>query len=132
MTGEREKAVFKILGEFVDRGWLEPSYTEWASAAFVVPKKVEGDWRMVVDYRGLNEVLVHDSYNLPLIDSLLQKQAEMKVFTVLDMKKGYHQMPLAKGSRHFSAMTTPSGLLQWKVMSMDVKNGNAAFQRMME
>ena len=132
LTGEREKAVIKIVEEFVDRGWLEPSYSEWASTAFVVPKKVEGDWRMVVDYRGLNEVTVHDSYNLPLIDSLLQKQAAMKVFTVLDMKKGYHQMPLAKESRHFSAMTTPSGLWQWKVMPMGVKNGNAAFQRMME
>ena len=51
--------------------------------------------------RGLNEVTVHDSYNLPLIDSLLQKQAAMKVFTVLDMKEGYHQMPLAKESRQF-------------------------------
>ena len=53
LTGEREKAVIKIVEEFVDRGWLEPSYSEWASTAFVVPKKVEEDWRMVVDYRGL-------------------------------------------------------------------------------
>ena len=132
LTGEREKAVVKIVDEFVERGWLEPSYSEWASTAFVVPKKVEGDWRMVVDYRGLNEVTVHDSYNLPLIDTILQRQAMMKVFTVLDMKKGYHQMPLSQESRPMSAMVTPSGLWQWKVMPMGVKNGNAAFQRMME
>ena len=132
LTGEREKAVVKIVDEFVERGWLEPSYSEWASTAFVVPKKVEGDWRMVVDYRGLNEVTVHDSYNLPLIDTILQRQAMMKVFTVLDMKKGYHQMPLSQESRPLSAMVTPSGLWQWKVMPMGVKNGNAAFQRMME
>ena len=52
MTGETEKAVVKIVDEFVERGRLEPSYSEWASTAFVVPKKVEGDWRMVVDYSG--------------------------------------------------------------------------------
>ena len=43
LTGEREKAVVNIVGEFVERGWLEPSYSEWASTAFVVPKKVAGD-----------------------------------------------------------------------------------------
>ena len=71
LKGEREKAVIKIVEDFVDRGWLEPSYLEWASTAFVVPKNVEGDWRMVVDHRGLNEVNFHDSYNLVTIDSLL-------------------------------------------------------------
>ena len=43
LTGDRVKAVIKIVEEFVDRDWLEPSYSEWASTAFVVPMKVEGD-----------------------------------------------------------------------------------------
>ena len=68
---EREKAAVKVVEEFVERGGLEPSYSEWASTAFVLPKKVEGNWRMVVDYRGLNEVTVHDASNSPLIDTIL-------------------------------------------------------------
>jgi hypothetical protein len=87
---------------------------------------------MAVDYRGLNTVTQHESYQLPLIHSIIQKQAKCRRFTVLDMKKGYHQMPLAEGSRPFTAMTTPHGLWQWKVMTMGAKNGNAAFQRMMD
>ena len=93
--GERGEALKKILKEFQEIGWIEPSYSEWGSPAFVVPKKIKGDWHMVVDYRALNEVARHDSYNLPLVETLLQQHVKMKLFTVLDMKKGYHQMPLA-------------------------------------
>ena len=51
---------------------------------------------------------------------------------VIDLKHGYHQMPLAEESRACTAMSTPLGPLQWKVMPMGVTNGNAGFQRMLE
>ena len=38
----------KILREFIDRGWLEPCESQLDSACFVVPKKVAGEWRLVV------------------------------------------------------------------------------------
>ena len=41
--------------EFIERGWLEPYHHEWASVFCVVPKKVAGEWYLVVDFRGLNE-----------------------------------------------------------------------------
>ena len=51
---------------------------------------------------------------------------------MLDLKHGYHQMPLHRDSRPCTAMSTPLGPMQWKVVPMGAKNGNAAFQRMME
>ena len=118
----------KILRDFIQRGWLEPCHSEWASPCFVVPKKVAGEWRLVVDYRGLNAQTQHDSYTLPLIEDMLQKQHRRRIFRVIDLKHGYHQMPLAEESRACTAMSTPLGPLQWKVMPMGVTNGNAAFQ----
>ena len=118
--------------EFIERGWIEPSDSEWASPAFIVPKKEKGEWRLVVDYRGLNEQTEHDSYSLPLIDSILQKQQKKRIVTVLDLKHGYHQMPLHEDSRPCTAMSTPLGPMQWKVVHLGAKNGSAAFQRMME
>ena len=47
-----------------------------------------------MDYRGVKEKIEHDSYSVPLIDSILQKQQEKRIFTVLDLKHGYHQMLL--------------------------------------
>ena len=122
----------KTLREFIERGWLEPCHSGWASPCFVVPKKVAGEWRLVVNYRGLNAQTQHDSYTLPLIEDMLQKQHRQRIFTVMDLKHGYHQMPLADESCACTAMSTPLGPLQWKVMPMGVTNGNAAFQRMLE
>ena len=132
LQGEQAEAVKKLLIEFIERGWTEPSDSEWASPAFIVPKKEKGEWRLVVDYRGLNEQTEHDSYSLPLIDSILQKQHKKRIFGVLDLKHGYHQMPLHEDSRPCTGMSTPLGPMQWKVVPMGAKNANAAFQRMME
>ena len=132
LRGERKEAIEKILREFIERGWLEPCHSEWASRCFVVLKKVAGERRLVVDYRGLNARTQHDSYTLPLVEDMLQKQHRRRIFTVIDLKHGYHQMPLAEESRACTAMSTPLGFLQWKVMPMGVTKGNAAFQRMLE
>ena len=132
LQGDRAEAMKKLLAEFIERGWIEPSDSEWARPAFIVPKKETGEWTLVVDYRGLNEQTEHDSYSLPLIDTILQKQQKKRIFTVLDLKHGYHQMPLHPDSGPCTAMSTPLGPMQWKVVPMGAKNGNAAFQRMME
>ena len=55
LQGDRAEAMKKLLAEFIERGWIEPSDSEWASPAFIVPKKEIGEWRLVVDYRGLKE-----------------------------------------------------------------------------
>ena len=112
LQGDRAEAMKKLLAEFIERGWIEPSDSEWASPAFIVPKKEKGKWRLVVDYRGLNEQTEHDSYSLPLIDTILQKKQKKRIFTVLDLKHGHHQMPLHPDSRPCTAMSTPLGPMQ--------------------
>lgn len=41
-------------------------------------------------------------------------------------------MPIAEGDRHMKCMATPCGTVQWKVLSMGLKNAGSQFQRMME
>ena len=82
---------------------------------------------LVVDYRGLNAQTQHNSSTLSLIEEMLQKQFRRRTFTVIDLKHGYHQMPLADESIACTAMSTPLAPPQWKVMPMGVTNGNAAF-----
>ena len=48
--GEPAEGMRKLLNELIERGWMEPSDSEWASAAFIVPKKEKTEWRLVVDY----------------------------------------------------------------------------------
>jgi hypothetical protein len=52
---EADRQVHKLLQE----GIIEESYSPWKSPILIVPKKVEVDgekkWKLVVDFRGLNE-----------------------------------------------------------------------------
>ena len=108
LQGDRAEAMKKLLAEFIERGWIEPP-TVSGPASLHRAQKEKGEWRLVVDYRGLNEQTEHDSYSLPLIDSILQKQQKKRIFTVLDLKQGYHQLPLHPDSRPCTAMSTPLG-----------------------
>ena len=51
---------------------------------------------------------------------------------MINLKHGYHQMPLAEESHDCTAISIPLGPLQWKVMPIRVTNGNVAFQSMLE
>ena len=84
------------------------------------------------DFRRVNDATVDDAHPLPRIEDILQKQGSYKIWSVLDLKDGYHQMPLKREHRHYTCMSTPKGTYQWKVLVMGLKNGNAMFQRMME
>ena len=51
---------------------------------------------------------------------------------MIDLKHGYHQMPVAEESSGCTAKSTPLGPPQCEVMPMGVTNGNAAFHMMLE
>jgi hypothetical protein len=132
MHGERGEALAKLVDQYVREGKLEPGKGPWSSPAFPVPKKKPGEYRLVVDYRALNNLTVQDAHPLPLIEELVHKQSQYKLWSVFDMKDGYHQIPLKKEHRPYTCMATPKGIFQWKVLVMGLKNGGAIFQRTME
>ena len=72
-------------------------------------KKEKGEWRLVVDYGGLNEQTEHDSQSVALNDGILQKQARKRIVTVLEFKHAYHQMALYAESRACTPMSTQLG-----------------------
>ena len=76
--------------------------------------------------------MVPDPYPLPLIEEILAREGQFKIWSVLDMRAGYHQIPLAESSRPATCMSAPKGPRQWKVVPMGIINGNAIYQRMME
>jgi len=66
-----------------------------------VPKRAGPDgkpkWRMVVDFRKLNEKTIGDAHPLPDITEILDQLGQSKYFTCLDMAMGYHQIALEQG-----------------------------------
>jgi hypothetical protein len=130
--GERREALERLTKEIMDTGKIEPGYGPWSSPSFPVPKKKPGEYRLVEDFRKVNDTTIDDAHPLPRKEEILQRQGYCKMWSCLDLKDGYHQMPLKKEHRYITCMTTPIGTMQWKVLVMGLKNGNAMFQRMME
>ena len=132
MSGERRVAWGQLVDQLLSDGKIEPGNGPWLSPSFPVPKKKPGTYRLVVDFRKLNDATIVDSHPLPRIGDILQWQGRFKIWSVLDMKDGYHQVPLKKEHRNLTCMSTPKGTMRWRVLVMGLKNGNAIFQRVME
>jgi Reverse transcriptase (RNA-dependent DNA polymerase) len=88
--------------------------------------------RFCVDYRRLNEVTIPDAYRLPRQDDAMDALGGSIIFSVLDLSHGFHQLPLDKASRSKTAFSTRRGLYQWTTVPFGIRNGHAAFQRLLD
>ncbi|KAG0777229.1 hypothetical protein G6F21_013409 [Rhizopus arrhizus] len=87
---------------------------------------------MVIDYRKLNTVTKKDSYPLPRIDDLLDTLGKAKIFSALDMRAGFHQVPVEESSKEYTAFTTKFGTYHYNMLPMGLVNSPATFQRLID
>ncbi|KAG1167628.1 hypothetical protein G6F70_009441 [Rhizopus microsporus] len=87
---------------------------------------------MVIDYRKLNAITKKDAYPLPRIDDLLDTLGKAKVFSALDMRAGFHQVPLEESSKELTAFTTKFGTYHYNMLPMGLVNSPATFQRLID
>ena len=52
----------------------------------------------------LNEATLPDAHPLPLIENMLENQSKHRIFSTVDLSKGFHQIPLHPESRAKTAM----------------------------
>ena len=86
-------------GEKIERmGVIEESESLWNSP--VVPiRKTDGSLRLCVDYRKLNERTVNDRFPMCVMSESVYSKHRMKIFTKLDLVRGYYQVPIEEDSR---------------------------------
>ena len=75
---------------------------------------------------------VSDAFPLPLPDQIFDQLKGCRLFSKMDLLKGFWQIPLENESQALLAFSTPLGLKQPLFMPFGVKNAPAAFQREMQ
>ncbi|ROT80374.1 hypothetical protein C7M84_000870 [Penaeus vannamei] len=113
-----------------EQGHIRVSSSEWNAPIVLVKRKDKSHPRLCVDYRALNSQTKLEFYPLPLIEDILYQVSQSKWFSTLDLRSGYHQVPLDDDSIPKSAFTTHEGHFEYTVMPFGLSNAPRTFQRL--
>jgi len=124
-------AAKRIFAEWERAGIVRRSSSCWASPLHLVKKK-DGSWRPCGDFRRLNLVTAEDKYPVPNMADFAGQVEGCTVFSKLDLKNGYLQVPLHPEAIPKTAVITPFGLFEFLRMPFGLKNAGMTFQRLMD
>ena len=126
---EREE-VQNFVEDQLRKRYIRLSKSPQTSPVFFVGKK-DGNKRMVIDYRNLNDQTVKNNYPLLLITDLIDNMRSKRVFTKIDLWWGFNNIRIKEGDEWKEAFTTHMGSFEPTVMFFGITNSPATFQAMM-
>lgn len=131
LEGDKLAAARKEFESLEKEGIVRRSNSCWASPLHMV-EKTDGSWRPCGDFRRLNLITAADKYPVPNMEDLTAQLAGTRVYSKLDLKKGYHQIPMNPEDILKTAIITPFGLFEFVRMPFGLKNAGMTFQRFMD
>jgi hypothetical protein len=128
----------KELDRLCEVGVLErvSGPTEWASPAFIVPKKADNTGerrvRFLADLRELNKVIKPRDYQLPIIQDILRQLAGFNYMTKLDLSSMFYSFELSDSAKLLTTVSTPWGLYCHRRLPMGLRNSPSVAQSAIE
>ncbi|KAH9398026.1 hypothetical protein TYRP_019400 [Tyrophagus putrescentiae] len=122
--------VGKHVQELLKEDIIEEADGDWQFPLVIVKKK-DGTIRMTNDLRRLNDITTRDCFPMPRIDEQLEAIAKAKVFSRMDLRRGYYQVMLRAEDRKKTAFACNGRLYQFKRMPFGACNAPQTFQRLM-
>ncbi len=131
LSYSHKRALESEITKLLSLGFIFPYNGDYVSPCVVVPKK-GGELRLCIDYRRLNAISKSKKYPLPVLEDFLAKASGKCVFSSLDLRSGYWQIPVDRESQKLLAFTTHVGNYTWRVKPFGLKSATENFQHIMD
>jgi hypothetical protein len=105
--------------------------TPWVSPATFVTKK-SGALRLCVDMRQANTAVQRERHPGPTLEDLVADLNGATVFSVIDMREGFHQIELDVESRDITCFSTHVGNFRYKCLIYGLSSAPELFQKVIE
>ena len=134
-TTEHKRAIIKQqCKDWLDAGIIEKSLSPWASPVVLVTQKsVQGTLkhRLCGNFKRLNECVVRQNFPMPRAEELMDGMRNSRVFSVIDLKSAYLQLPLSAADKEKTAIITSDGHYHFNFLPFGVSIASQTMQRTM-
>ncbi|POM61728.1 polyprotein [Phytophthora palmivora] len=127
---EQRKVIQDWTKEMVQAGIIRPSTSAFSAPTFCVKKPV--GWRIVHDYRQLNNSTILPAIPMPRKEDTFDAMGGSYWFSCMDLLWGYHQVKLRESDIPFTAFSTPDGLFEQLVTPMGLSGSPGTFNRLIQ
>jgi hypothetical protein len=115
------------VNKLIQAGFIrEVKYPTWISNIVPVKKK-NGQMRVCVDFRDLNNACPKDDFPLPITEIMVDATTGHGRLTFMDGSSGYNQIRMAPADEEKTAFRTPKGIYCYKVMPFGLKNAGVTY-----
>ena len=120
------------LERMVQLGVISPvkEPTEWC-AGMVVAQKANGSVQTCVDLSRLNESVCSEQHPLPVVEHVLAQLTGAKLFSKLDAKSGFWQIPLSPESALLTTFITPFGQFCFHRLPFGITSATEHYKKLM-
>ncbi|UYV74208.1 K02A2.6-like [Cordylochernes scorpioides] len=123
-----QREIQEQVGKMLEYDIIEPSFSPYSSPITLVTKK-DKTKRFCVDYRRLNEIIFPDVHPLPLIENILDKLANAKIYSRADFSLAYWSIEISPPDRNLLSFVTLEGQYNFKRLPYGIKIGPQVYER---
>lgn len=126
----QKEEIEKIVQDLLKSGTIQPNKSPFASPV-ILAKKKDNSWRMCVDYRYLNDLIIKHNYHVPIIGELLDELQGAQFFSKINLRPGYFQILMKTKHMFLTASRTHNGHYEFLVMPVGLCDTPATFRSLM-
>jgi hypothetical protein len=113
----------------LEAAFIRPvAYLSWLANP-VLLEKLDGSWRMCINYTSLNKEYPKDEYPQPHICQIVYSTTSCESLSFLNACLGYHQISLVIDNEEKTTFITPFRIFCYTNMIFGLKSGGATYQK---